>query len=78
MGQRRGIAWAIRDILTTANFEVAAITALIGYILFEFLRTRFWANVAPILGVGRPFFFVLTTTKVAAPSVAVFDGWDSC
>jgi hypothetical protein len=41
MGQKRGLAWAIRDILTTANFGIAAITALIGYLLFEFLRTRF-------------------------------------
>lgn len=41
MGQRRGLAWAIKDILTIANFEIAAISALIGYILFEFLRTRF-------------------------------------
>ena len=41
MGQKRGLAWAIRDILTVSNFEIAAISALIGYLLFEFLRTRF-------------------------------------
>jgi hypothetical protein len=41
MAQRRGIAWAIGDILTTANFEIAMIAAFIGYILFEFLRKRF-------------------------------------
>jgi len=41
MGQKRGIAWAISDIFTAANLEIAAITALIGYLLFEFLRTRF-------------------------------------
>lgn len=41
MGQRRGLAWAIGDIFTAANFEIAAVTALIGYLLFEFLRTRF-------------------------------------
>ena len=41
MGQRRGLAWAIGDIFTAMNFEIAAITALIGYLLFEFLRTRF-------------------------------------
>jgi hypothetical protein len=41
MGQKRGIAWAIKDVFTTANFEIAAISALIGYLLFEFLRTRF-------------------------------------
>jgi hypothetical protein len=41
MGQKRGIAWAIGDVLTTANFEIAMIAAFIGYILFEFLRKRF-------------------------------------
>jgi len=41
MGQTRGIAWAIRDIFTAVNFEIAMIAALIGYILFEFLRKRF-------------------------------------
>jgi len=41
MAQTRGLAWAIGDILTTANFEIAMIAALIGYILFEFLRKRF-------------------------------------
>ncbi len=41
MGQKKGILWAIRDIFTAANFEIAAVTALLGYLLFEFLRTRF-------------------------------------
>jgi hypothetical protein len=41
MGQKRGLVWAIRDILTAANFEIATITALSAYILFEFLRKRF-------------------------------------
>jgi hypothetical protein len=41
MAQTRGLAWAIGDILTAANFEIAMIAALIGYILFEFLRKRF-------------------------------------
>jgi hypothetical protein len=41
MGRTRGLAWAIRDIFTAANFEIAAIAALIGYVLFEFLRKRF-------------------------------------
>ncbi len=41
MGQRRGISWAITDIFTAANFEIAITAALIGYILFEFLRKRF-------------------------------------
>lgn len=41
MGQKRGLAWALRDVLTAANFEIAAIAALTGYILFEFLRRKF-------------------------------------
>jgi hypothetical protein len=41
MGQKRGLAWAIEDVFTAANFEIAAIAALTGYILFEFLRKRF-------------------------------------
>jgi hypothetical protein len=41
MGQKRGVAWAIGDVFTAANFEIATIAALIGYILFEFLRKRF-------------------------------------
>jgi hypothetical protein len=40
MGQKRGIAWAIRDVFTSANFEIAAIAAVIAYIIFEFLRRR--------------------------------------
>jgi len=41
MGQKRGLAWAIGDVLTAANFEIAMIAALIGYVFFEFLRKRF-------------------------------------
>ena len=41
MGRARGLAWAIGDVFTAANFAIAMIAALIGYILFEFLRKRF-------------------------------------
>jgi len=41
MGQKRGLNWAIGDVLTAANFEIATIAALIGYVLFEFLRKKF-------------------------------------
>jgi len=41
MGQEQGLAWAIADVLTSANFEIAAIAALGGYIVLEFLRKRF-------------------------------------
>ena len=41
MGQKRGVAWAIGDVFTAANFEIATIAALIGYVFFEYLRTKF-------------------------------------
>ena len=41
MGLKRGLAWAIADVFTAANFAIAMIAALIGYLLFEFLRKRF-------------------------------------
>ena len=41
MGRKRGLAWAIGDVWTSANFAIATIAALTGYILFEFLRERF-------------------------------------
>ena len=40
LGNRRGVAWAVRDVFTTANFAIAITAALIGYILFEFLRKK--------------------------------------
>jgi hypothetical protein len=40
MGTRKGLAWAIADVFTSANFAIATLAAIIGYILFEFLRTR--------------------------------------
>jgi hypothetical protein len=39
-GGERGIVWAIRDIFTATNFEIAVIAAFIGYVLVEFLRKR--------------------------------------
>lgn len=41
MGRKRGVVWAISDIFTSSNFEIAAVAAVIGYLLVEFLRTRF-------------------------------------
>jgi len=41
LGARKGLAWAMGDVFTSANFGIAAIAALIGYGLFEFLRNRF-------------------------------------
>jgi hypothetical protein len=41
MGRKWGLAWALRDVLTVANFEIAALAALVGYAFFEFLRKKF-------------------------------------
>ena len=41
MARKRGLVWALEDIFTVANFEIAMIAALLGYILFEFLRKKF-------------------------------------
>lgn len=41
LGRSRGLIWAVSDIFTLANLGIACIAAVIGYILVEFLRTRF-------------------------------------
>jgi hypothetical protein len=41
IGRQKGLVWAIGDVFTSANFEIAAVAALIGYVLVEFLRKRF-------------------------------------
>jgi hypothetical protein len=40
MGRTWGLAWALSDILTTANLVIAIAAAIIGYFVFEFLRKR--------------------------------------
>lgn len=40
-GRELGLAWAITDILTPANFAIAIVAALVGYVVFEFLRSKF-------------------------------------
>jgi hypothetical protein len=40
-GSQRGMAWAVWDVFSFANLAIAVVAALIGYILFEFLRTKF-------------------------------------
>ena len=39
-GQQMGLAWALADILTPANLAIAIAAALIGYVVFEFLRSK--------------------------------------
>jgi hypothetical protein len=41
MGQKNGLLWALSDVFTNTNFQIAAIAALIGYVLVEFLRAKF-------------------------------------
>lgn len=40
-GREMGLAWAIADIFTPANFLIAIAAALIGYVVVEFLRRKF-------------------------------------
>jgi hypothetical protein len=40
MGRAKGWRWAIGDIFTSSNFEIAIFAAVIGYLLFEYLRAR--------------------------------------
>lgn len=40
MGRIKGLAWAISDVFTAFNFGIACVAAIIGYLLFEFLRTK--------------------------------------
>ncbi|MGA2274619.1 MAG: hypothetical protein ABSH00_13775 [Bryobacteraceae bacterium] len=39
-GREMGVAWAIADIWTPANFAIAIMAAFIGYVVFEYFRTR--------------------------------------
>jgi hypothetical protein len=40
-GMSRGLGWALRDIVTGPNLAIALSTALVGYLVIEFLRKRF-------------------------------------
>jgi len=39
-GRERGLVWAISDIFTLSNYTIAILAALVGYVVFEFLRKR--------------------------------------
>jgi hypothetical protein len=41
MGQKKGLIWALSDVFTLPTLVIAVVAATIGYILIEFLRTRF-------------------------------------
>ena len=40
MQRGKGLAWALRDVFTGTNFAIAVSAALIGYVVFEFLRKK--------------------------------------
>jgi len=40
VGHGRGFIWALQDISTGANFAIGLVAAIIGYLVFEYLRTR--------------------------------------
>jgi hypothetical protein len=40
-GRVKGLAWALANIFTWYNFAIAVAAALVGYIVFEFLRNTF-------------------------------------
>jgi hypothetical protein len=40
MHRDRGFVFALEDIFTEANFTIAIVAALIGYLIFEFLRKK--------------------------------------
>lgn len=40
LGRTKGLDWALMDVFTRSNFEIAVIASLIGYIFVELLRNR--------------------------------------
>lgn len=41
LARKHSLLWALQDIFTFYNLAIAVIAALIGYLLVEFLRTKF-------------------------------------
>jgi hypothetical protein len=39
-GQGKSLWFALNDIFTAANFAIALVSALVGYLVFEFLRKK--------------------------------------
>ncbi len=38
--QGKGLVFALRDIVTPANFAVAVLSALVGHVIFEYFRKK--------------------------------------
>ncbi len=41
MGQKKGLLWALSDVFTVRNLEIAIVAATIGYVLVQLLRNKF-------------------------------------
>ena len=39
-GEKHSLAWSLSDIFTKNNFEIAIVAAIVGYLIFEFLRKK--------------------------------------
>jgi hypothetical protein len=39
-GLHQGLAWAVADVFTVANFAIAIVAAIIGYLVVEYLRRK--------------------------------------
>ena len=40
IGRGKSLLWAVQDIFTMTNFIIAIVLALIGHLVFEFMRKR--------------------------------------
>ena len=40
MERGKGFLWTVEDVFSSANFGIAVIAALIGYVVFELLRKK--------------------------------------
>jgi hypothetical protein len=40
IGHNDGLLWGLQDIFTVTNFIIALVLAIIGHLVFEFLRKR--------------------------------------
>ncbi len=40
MARTRGLAWALGDVFTAANFGIAVVAAVAGYLVVELLRRK--------------------------------------
>ena len=46
-GRQRGFEWALSDVFTRANFQIAIVAAGIGYLVVELIRSRLWSEDRP-------------------------------